>query len=208
MQNNTGCPNITNYSNPQNIIQNVPNVVNNMVHVVKEGESIFNKTCNEVSNRLIGGTNLLNKNQVLPTNDILQTNQLGIHVQNAGNAGNVGNVDNVENLGDVEMMTLSINTTKSQYYNILGYEFSIWTLILILLILITIIYLIYRWFFTSDNQIVTMKKSKQIIKSINSKNKEKLNQEISDFEDSSGSESESGTKSKSSSKSKTSNKKK
>jgi hypothetical protein len=207
MQNNTVCPNITNYSNPQNIIQNVPNVVNNMTHMVKEGESIFNKTCNEVSNRLIGETNLVNKNSVLSTNDILQTNQLGINVQNAGNAGNAGNV---ENLGDVEMMTLSINTTKSQYYNILGYEFSIWTLILILLILITIIYLIYRWFFTSDNQIVTMKKSKQIIKSINSKDKEKLNQEISDSEDSSGSESESesGNKSKSSSKSKISNKKK
>jgi hypothetical protein len=198
MQNNTSCPNITNYSNPPNITSNVPNIVNNLAQVVKEGESIFNKTCNEVSNRLIGDTNLFTKNQVVPTNNILQTNQSNTHVQNAGN------VANVENLGYVEVVS-SIDTTKSQYYRIFGYEFSVWTLILILLILITIIYLLYRWFFSSDNQIVTMKKSKQIIKSINSKDKEKLNQEISDSEDS---DSESETKSKSSSKSKMSNIKK
>jgi len=192
MQNNTSCPNITNYSNPQHMA----NVVNNITHVAKEGESIFNKTCNEVSNRLIGDRNLFTTNQVLPNNDLVQTKQIDIHVQNAGN-------NNI--LSDMEPMTLSTNAIKSQYYCILGYEFSFWTLILILLILITIIYLIYKWFFSSDNQIVTMKKSKQIMKSINSKEKEKLNQEISDSEES---ESESETKSKSSSKSKISNKKK
>ena len=71
----------------------------------------------------------------------------------------------------------------------LGYEFSLWTLILTLLILITIIYFLYRWFHSSDNLIVSIKKSKEIIEltKSNEKEKDKQNKEISDSEISSSS---------------------
>jgi hypothetical protein len=196
MQNNTS------YSN----IHPVSNIVNNTANVIQEGESIFNKTCNEVSNRLIAETNVFNKNPILLTNDVLQNNQLITPVQHAGN---VENPVNAGNLVGIELITTNTNSnpTKSKYYLILGYEISIWTLILILLILITIIYFIYKWFFSYDNKIVSIKKSKQIIKSITLKDKEKLNQEISDSENSnsdSDSDSDSESNSTLSSKSKSS----
>ena len=60
----------------------------------------------------------------------------------------------------------------------MGFEYSLWTWILILLILLTIIYFLYKWLYPSTN-IVTIKKSKNITKTISPKNEE-LNKEISD----------------------------
>jgi uncharacterized membrane protein len=74
--------------------------------------------------------------------------------------------------------------TKSSYYNILGYDFSLWMLILALIVLLTILYFLYKWFFTSSEQIVNIKKSKDTPKINNSTNKEKLNEEITDSENS------------------------
>ena len=182
-------------------MQNNPellNCSNNIISGITKPEiteSIFNKTCNEISNRLIGNT-------IIPQNEIqnftamanipiqpfttipntfttvsvpLQPVQINQPVQSAGTNNPID--------------TINIEITKSNYYSLLGYEFSLWTWILILVILLTIIYFIYKFFFSEKENIVNMKKSKNITKSINSKPGEKLNQEISDSE-SSDSESE------------------
>lgn len=220
MQNNTGFPNITN----GNILENISGM-SEIQH-----QSIFNKTCNEITNRLIGETNLSKTNITL--GEILPNNQsvLGIQVpvqqliQNAGNQLNSGNQSNITMGETIEKIThiptiekitqipTINNSTKKTYYSILGYEFSLWVLILILLIIITIIYFIYKWYFSYDSQIVTITKSKQNVKLINLPNNKKLNQEITDSENSeskssSSSSSNSGSSSSSKSSSKSNSKK-
>jgi hypothetical protein len=140
------------------------------------GESIFNKTCTEISNRLIvdipntTACNTLNPSgsNFQPINQeqnllVPQTNSSVSNIQQAGNREN------------------NIVDTKSSYYSFFGFEYSLWTWILILLILLTIIYFIYKFFFSNNEKIVTIKKSKNIAK-LNDSKKEKLNDEISDSE--------------------------
>jgi hypothetical protein len=196
MQNNTG---IVAQNNPLTLLDN---------------ESIFNKTCNEITNRLIGETKLPNKITILSSND-LATGQLATGpqvsvplVEQPVNIQNGGTLPNIEN---ISMPLIPNNSVKSPYYSILGYEFSLWTLILVLLILITIIYFLYRWYFSSDNKVVTVKKSNQLVKSINPPNEKKLNEEIKKLNEeitdseSSDSDSESSSSSSSSSSSKSKN---
>lgn len=157
MQNNSGLIDITN---------------NNPV------ESIFNKTCNEISNRLIANTNPAQQFVQVPQQMVQFPQQM---VQNSPQiAGNIKQ-QIVEDI--LESANVALDT-KSGYYNILGYDFSLWMLILALIVLLTILYFLYKWFFTSSEQIVNIKKSKDTPKINNSTNKEKLNEEITDSEDS------------------------
>lgn len=147
------------------------NIQNNNVAVNADGESIFNKTCNEVSNRLI---NVVSVPAEIPLKQPASSNEMQIMFQNPPEiATNVI----LQNAG-----TNNIISPKSNYYSILGFKYSLWTWILILLILLTIIYFLYKWLFPSNN-IVTIKKSKNITKTIsrkNGKSNEELNKEISD----------------------------
>jgi uncharacterized membrane protein len=148
------------------------NIQNNTVSVKADGESIFNKTCNEVSNRLIG---IVSPHIEIPIKQTASPNEMQIVFQNPAEIPINTNIV-VQNAGTSEL------NTKSNYYSIMGFGYSLWTWILILLILLTIMYFLYKWLYTSTN-IVTIKKSKNITKTINSKNKnsnEELNKEISD----------------------------
>jgi len=132
-----------------------------------ENYSIFNKTCNQMTNKLIGDTNLLLNDDKLLTNlnDLFQT----------GSANNI-----------IETNTL-LKVQDNQYYSILGYNLSFWTLILMIIILSAIIYFIYRWFFnSSNNNIVSIKKPKNIIE-LTTSTPNKLNNEINDTDNSSDS---------------------
>lgn len=60
--------------------------------------------------------------------------------------------------------------SKSMYYNILGYELSFFTIVIILILLICVIYLLYKYFFTKSD-IVSVKKYSDINQS---KKKNKL----------------------------------
>jgi hypothetical protein len=143
-------------------------------------DSIFNKTCNEISNRLIANTN--------PTQQIVQDFQQILQVPQMAQVTQIGGNTVNQGVEDIQLLNNIVVETKSNYYNILGYEFSLWMLILALIVLLTIIYFIYKWFFTSNEQIVNIKKSKDTPKINNSNNKEKLNEEITDSEDESESE--------------------
>ena len=210
MQNNTIVPNMTNELNSRtlpvaNFIQNLTHTSNTITKPATnirstlvtsnaqpcntlngtlscEDGSIFNKTCNEVSNRLIGEIDHIGRNDLLNKNNVIAMNDQGfcnkIAENNQHGASHI--VNNMENNNNT-----NVGPIKSQYYSLLGYEFSLWTLILTLLILMTIIYFLYRWFFSSDDQIVSIKKSKEIVQLINSKDNDKLNNEISDSDNSS-----------------------
>ena len=158
-----------------------------------ETDSIFNKTCNEVSNRLIGETNLTNKNNLLSKNNVVVTEHVDFNGKNLENNqfGTSRNLNNIiQNETNISTITMPL---KSQYYTLFGHEFSLWMLILALLILITIIYFLYKWFSSSDTQIVTINKSKELIQLTDSKDNDNLNNEISDSDNSnSDSDSESG----------------
>ena len=165
-----------------------------------EGESIFNKTCTEISNRLIVDiptTTVPNTNNtIVPNTNTLNT--LGSNFQPINQEQNLlvpqtnSIVSNVQQAGNKEN---TIIDTKSSYYSFFGFEYSLWTWILILLILLTIIYFIYKFFFSNSEKIVTIKKSKNIAK-INDSKKEKLNDEISDSDSESESESNDSSSSK------------
>lgn len=148
------------------------NIQNNTVGVKADGESIFNKTCNEVSNRLIGIVSVPVEMPIKPT---ASSNEMQILFQNPVEIPTNTKVV-IQNAGTNEI------ATKNNYYSIMGFEYSLWTWILILLILLTIIYFIYKWLYPSTN-IVTITKSKNITKTISHKNEksnEELNKEISD----------------------------
>lgn len=148
------------------------NIQNNTVNVKADGESIFNKTCNEVSNRLIG---IVSPPIEIPIKQTASSNEMQIVFQNPAEIPINTNAV-VQNAGTSEL------NTKSNYYSIMGFEYSLWTWILILLILLTIIYFLYKWLYASTN-IVIIKKSKNITKTISPKNEksnEELNKEISD----------------------------
>lgn len=135
-------------------------------------ESIFNKTCNEVSNRLIGNMN----------STIAQIPVLPNIIQIAGESVPMATISQVEPV--INTPTIPI----SPYYKLFGYEFSLWMLILGLLILLTIIYFIYKWFFLPTEQIVVITKSKDTPKLTTTKNTENLNEEITDSDSDSDSE--------------------
>ena len=69
------------------------------------------------------------------------------------------NIEIVNNLPEnkMELDTLS----NSKYYNILGYELSFFTIVIILILLICVIYLLYKYFFTKSD-IVNVKKYSDI----------------------------------------------
>jgi hypothetical protein len=160
-----------NYTIMQNNLE-LLNIQNNTIGVKADGESIFNKTCNEVSNRLIG---IVSVPVEMPIKQTASSNEMQIVFQNPPEIPANTNVL-IQNAGSGEL------NTKSNYYSIMGFEYSLWTWILILLILLTIIYFLYKWLYSSTN-IVTIKKSKNITKTINPKNEksnEELNKEISD----------------------------
>jgi hypothetical protein len=206
MQNNTYFQNVTNEPNTKQMgFGNVPNVRNPMTNMTIsthnlqnapsvvncETDSIFNKTCNEVSNRLIGEPDLLNSsnfNFSKINNPVETTNFIKIkeYEQSAGAqvANYQGSNDNVQSDSATNVI---IEGGKKEYYSLFGYEFSsFWTLVLGLLILITVMYIlykIYKWFMSSDSQIVSIRKSKEIIE-LEKTPKDKLNNEISDSEDS------------------------
>jgi len=161
-----------NYTIMQNNLE-LLNIQNNTIGVKADAESIFNKTCNEVSNRLIGVTSAVGE---IPIKQTASSNEMQIVFQTPPEIGTNTNFV-IQNAG-----TSEFTTTKSNYYSIMGFEYSLWTWILILLILLTIIYFLYKWLYSSTN-IVTIKKSKNITKTISPKNEksnEELNKEISD----------------------------
>jgi hypothetical protein len=69
------------------------------------------------------------------------------------------NLEIMNNLPEnkIELDVLS----KSMYYNILGYELSFFTIVIILILLICVIYLLYKYFFTKSD-IVSVKKYSDI----------------------------------------------
>lgn len=168
--------------------QELLNNSNNTANIIPP-ESIFNKTCNEISNRLIGGTSLpieqnINitgqvKPQVVKTIETVEPLQIINKIPNNQKIL----IDDIQS-GGLENNSLEVN---NNYYSIFGFEYSLWTWILILLILLTIIYFIYKWFFSTNEKIVTIKKSKNTIKTIeNNKSEnpnEELNKEITDSEE-------------------------
>jgi hypothetical protein len=161
-------------------------------------ESIFNKTCNDVSNRLIGNSNstqtLQQTKNIQSVPQIIHSVPQSVPQQVAG--GLIPSVEksipDVIPLQDTSTVITSTVVTPSPYYNIFGYEFSLWMLILGLIILLTIIYFIYKWFFSPSEQIVVMTKSKDTLKLITTK--KKLNEEISDSENETENETENNTK--------------
>jgi len=114
----------------------------------ENNNSIFNKTCNDVSNRLIN---------TIPTQELRIIENLP---QTAGEVKLLSEIK-FENTGEL----------KNSYYNICGTEVSLWVLLLSLIVIITIIYFLYKWFFSSGEQIVNVKKSK---------NTPKLNEKLND----------------------------
>lgn len=75
------------------------------------------------------------------------------------------NLDPVINiLSENKIMELNPVISDSKYYNILGYELSMFTIIIILILTICVAYLLYKYFFTKTD-IVNVKKYSDIISS-------------------------------------------
>jgi hypothetical protein len=72
------------------------------------------------------------------------------------------NIDPViNNISENKIIELDTNISNSKYYNILGYELSIYTIIIILILTICVAYLLYKYFFTKTD-IVNIKKYSDI----------------------------------------------
>jgi hypothetical protein len=67
----------------------------------------------------------------------------------------------VNNISENKILELDPIISNSKYYNILGYELSIFTIIIILILTICVIYLLYKYFFTKTD-IVNIKKYSDI----------------------------------------------
>jgi hypothetical protein len=86
-------------------------------------------------------------------------NTVSEHLSNNQNNNNLLNLDNNIQVQD-----------SSKFYNIFGFEFSFYSLILIVLVICTIIYFIYKYFCKCDQDIVNIKKN--ILTKEDNKNKE------------------------------------
>lgn len=67
----------------------------------------------------------------------------------------------VNNISENKILELDPIISNSKYYNVLGYELSIFTIIIILILTICVIYLLYKYFFTKTD-IVNIKKYSDI----------------------------------------------
>ncbi|AYV79991.1 MAG: hypothetical protein Gaeavirus4_14 [Gaeavirus sp.] len=119
-------------------MQNNPDVSNMVTGLQQDCGPIVNKTCGKVSDFLYGAHNL--KGGAIEQEVTFEVKPTNIIIESGD---------------DVKLV--------SKYYNIFGYEMSLWTIILVSLVSITIMYFIYRWYFTSGS-IVNIKKSKKNIK--------------------------------------------
>jgi|688.fasta_scaffold499848_2 hypothetical protein len=144
--------------------------------------TIFDKACNKINNKLFSDLNL--QNTVSNSNA-----QLGSSMIN-------------------ENILPKTEVIKTQNYSLFGYEFSVWYLILLILILITILYFVYKYFFSYNNNIVSIQKSKDLIQMNNSNDTNNLNSEIDSDDESTSKSSKSSKTSKSSKSSKSSKNKK
>jgi hypothetical protein len=101
------------------------------------------------------------------------------------------NIDQVTNnlLSDKKISEINpiLSNSNSNYYNILGYEMSLLTIIIILILTICVAYFLYKYFFTKTD-IVNLKKYSDVKKNLdvkkNSNDKQPINkkQEISNEE--------------------------
>ncbi len=78
----------------------------------------------------------------------------------SGNASPPSN-QNLEIVNNLPENKIEIEESKSMYYNILGYELSFFTIVIISILLICVIYLLYKYFFTKSD-IVNIKKYSDI----------------------------------------------
>lgn len=144
-----------------------------------------------------------------PSNNLMQTNVFNKIFDGISNKLTNFEGEHVQNIkSDVLLPPVltgsgeTTNSEKSTGYSIFGYEFSFWTLILLSVVLATIIYFVYKWIYGNKNQIVSIQKSKNIIKNIEVK---PLVKEENDNDTSSESESESDSDSETESEIKTKN---
>ena len=125
----------------------------------------FSRILNDQSNKLLVGGNTI---QVVDQNIDLVTNNL---------------------LSDKKISELNpiLSNSNSNYYNILGYELSFLTIIIILILTICVAYFLYKYFFTKID-IVNLKKYSDVKKNLdvkkNSNDKQPINkkQDVSNEE--------------------------
>jgi len=151
-------------------MENNANIVNNILGVIHDENSIFDKTCNIMTNKLIKeSNNLINvpnvsmiKNNDMYSNETKLINPIQENI--GGGNGTNNNLSKNVNLDTNVVLGTEIIIPKTQTYqfSFLGYEFSIWTLILVLIIVITVIYFLYKWFFSPSTEIVSFKKSNKL----------------------------------------------
>ena len=144
----------------ENINQHInENVINN---IYSSYGPLVGKACENTNKIFYNDINCMSPKQEI---------KLSEHALEINNQTNI-----IQNAGSIPLIDEKpIETViSSSGYNIFGYTFSLWTLILLIIVISCVVYFIYKYFFTK-NELVTYKKIDNQINQDNQNAKNKKN---------------------------------
>jgi len=133
----------------------------------------FTRILDNQSNKLLAN---------LPTNDVMPNLKMEVSAP-------IMQPTQVQSMPQLSQVGEGVQESKG--IKLLGFEFTIYTLILVVVLIVCVVYFLYKYFFTKTDLVVYKKNPKKDLKKDIKKNKEEFTNELNSSDGSNGSASSS-----------------